>query len=96
MFAVIFKATVSKLDDQYSAMAAELRKLAFEKYNCRDFIAVTEGAKEVAISYWDSEADILAWKQDALHRVAQQTGAERWYLNYQVEVLELKHSYSAG
>ncbi|MCL2918013.1 antibiotic biosynthesis monooxygenase family protein [Shewanella litorisediminis] len=96
MYAVIFKATVSKRDNQYSAMAAELRQLAFEKYGCRDFIAVTEGAQEIAISYWDSEADILAWKQDALHRVAQQTGAKRWYQSYQVEVLELKRSYRAG
>ncbi|MFV7783647.1 antibiotic biosynthesis monooxygenase family protein [Shewanella marisflavi] len=93
MFAVIFKAKVAHFDARYSKMAAQMRQLAMEKYHCQDFIAVTEGEQEIAISYWRSEADILAWKQDSEHRVAQQLGRQAWYKSYQVEIVEIKRQY---
>lgn len=51
MFAVIFKATTGEQDSQYTEMVKVMRDLAFEKYGCLDFIAVTEGDQEIAISY---------------------------------------------
>ncbi|AZQ09368.1 antibiotic biosynthesis monooxygenase family protein [Shewanella khirikhana] len=95
MFAVIFKATARAQDSQYSAMAASLRQLAFEKFRCRDFIAVTEGEQEIAISYWDSEADIEAWKQESRHLMAQKLGQDKWYSDYTVEVVEIKRRYQS-
>ena len=93
MFAVIFRAKVAKLDARYSEMAAKMRQLAMDKYHCVDFVAVTEGEQEIAISYWQSEADILAWKQDSEHHIAQQLGRSTWYERYQVEVVEIKRQY---
>ncbi len=94
MFAVIFKAKVGNQDSEYGQTVATMRDLAFGKYNCQDFIAVTEGDQEIAISYWLSEADIKNWHSDAQHAVAQKLGKEKWYASYTVEVLELKRSYS--
>ncbi|MDX1282045.1 antibiotic biosynthesis monooxygenase [Shewanella colwelliana] len=96
MYAVIFRAKVANQDEAYSAMAVKMRQLAFEQYRCIDFVAVTEGDEEIAISYWHSEADILAWKQDCQHQVAQHSGQHNWYQSYQVQIVEVKRSYSSA
>jgi heme-degrading monooxygenase HmoA len=89
MYAVIFKAIVGELDDEYSRMAQRLKDLAFEQYGCRDFVSVTEGNEEIAISYWDTEQQIRDWKNDPEHRLAQTRGRERWYRSFSVEICEV-------
>ena len=93
MFAVIFKATTGNQDNYYSDTVNVMRNLAFEKYNCQDFIAVTEGKQEIAISYWESEEDIRQWRTDSQHTIAQKLGQDKWYESYVVEVVEIKRSY---
>lgn len=93
MFVVIFRATARQLDAEYSATAACLRELALTQFGCLEFVAVTEGDQEVALSYWLDEASIRAWKQHAEHLMAQQMGRERWYSSYSVEVAEIKRHY---
>jgi len=95
-YAVIFRAEIRALDDEYADMAARLRELALSQYGCVEFFAVTEGRQEVAISYWDSEAQIRQWKQDAEHLAAQHKGRDRWYRSYSVEVVEIVRSYVSG
>lgn len=94
MFAVIFKAKVGNQDQSYSETVALMRTLAFEKYGCKDFIAVTEGDQEIAISYWESEDDIRKWHDDSQHAVAQKMGQDKWYQSYTVEVVEVQRRYS--
>ena len=96
MYAVIFKATIKQLDDEYSQTAKRMRELATKKYGCIEFISSLEGDQEIAISYWESEAHIIEWKQDLEHIKAQQLGAEKWYSYYSVEVVEIKRSYSSN
>ena len=93
MFAVIFRATIKSLDQEYSDTAEALRQRALSEYGCVEFCAWTEGDSEVAISYWQRQEDILAWKQDALHKQAQEVGAKRWYSQYSVEVVEVVRRY---
>ncbi|GAL25976.1 hypothetical protein JCM19239_2307 [Vibrio variabilis] len=95
MFAVIFKATIRTLDKEYSLYANQLRDLAMSKYGCIDFVSSSEGNQELAISYWVSEQDIERWRDDPLHRKAQLLGKDKWYVNYTVEVVEVKRSYSS-
>jgi heme-degrading monooxygenase HmoA len=94
-YAVIFRAEIRALDTEYAAMAARLRTLAIEEYGCLEFYAVTEGRQEVAISYWDNEAQIRRWKQDAEHLVAQENGRGKWYRSYSVEVVEVVRAYTS-
>ena len=94
MFAVIFRAKAGEQDASYSEMVGRMRDLAFSKYGCIDFIAVTEGEQEVAISYWPDEQAIQAWKNDPEHALAQQAGREKWYQSYTVQVVEVKREYS--
>lgn len=89
MFAVIFKATIAEFDDEYYQTADSLKKLAFEKYGCLDFTAVTQGHEEIAISYWQSERHIRNWKNDPLHRLAQARGRDKWYQSFSVEICEV-------
>ena len=93
MYAVIFKAEIKKLDGHYSETAQRMRKLAQSKYGCTEFIAVTEGNQEIAISYWQDLEQIAKWKQDAEHLVAQQLGQSVWYQSYRVQVTEVVREY---
>lgn len=89
MFAVIFKATVAELDDEYQQAAQRLKALAFAKYGCREFVSMIEGDEEIAISYWDSEQQIRDWKNDPEHRFAQARGREKWYRSWTIDICEV-------
>ncbi len=93
MYAVIFKATVAQLDDEYFRMAENMKELAFGKYGCLDFVSVTEGSEEIAISYWENEQQIRDWKNDPEHKLAQQAGRNKWYKSYSVQICEVNRSY---
>lgn len=94
MYAVIFEAKINQLDEGYFATAARMRELATSNYGCVEFTSVTEGDKEIAISYWQSLEDIQRWKQDAEHLQAQQMGKARWYKSYQVKIVNILRSYA--
>lgn len=96
MYAVIFKAEISELDEEYSATAERLRDLAMSQYGCREFCSYTEGKNEIAISYWDSEAQIREWKQNMEHLSAQAKGRTRWYKSYSIQVVEILREYGSG
>ena len=93
MYAVIFRAEINKLDQSYADMAARMRELAITKYGCIDFMALTEGNQEITISYWGSEEQITAWKNDPEHREAQELGRSKWYKSYKVEVVKVEREY---
>ncbi|WP_371185290.1 antibiotic biosynthesis monooxygenase [Thalassotalea maritima] len=94
MYAVIFTATTAVLDDEYHSTVAIMRDLAMTKYGCLDFVALSDGMKEIAISYWPNEQSIKHWKNDPQHWLAQHNGQDRWYDSYRVEVVEIKRVYT--
>ena len=96
MYAVIFRAEIASLDEAYTATAEKLRELALTRYGCREFCSYMEGSREIAISYWDSEADIVAWKNDLEHLAAQNRGRARWYRSYSVQVVEVVREYGSS
>ena len=93
MYAVIFRAEINELDEAYAEMAARMRDLAINKYGCVEFTAVTQGKQEIAISYWDNQDQLKAWKQDPEHREAQKLGRSKWYKSYRVQVVEVIRHY---
>lgn len=92
MYVVVFNATISKVDRQYNEMATLLRERAFSEYGCQGFHAVTEGNKEIAVSYWPSLDAIKAWKDDLKHSAAQSLGKGKWYLSYQIDVAKVERT----
>ncbi len=93
MYAVIFKAKLRQLDDNYADTAERLRERALQEYGCLEFNSFTQGDDEIAISYWPSEAHIAAWKADSEHLSAQRKGKMQWYDWYSVEVVEVQQEY---
>jgi heme-degrading monooxygenase HmoA len=93
MYAVIFRATIKHVDDEYLQTAERMRELAKRRYGCEDFVSLQEGDQEIAISYWHSVQDIQAWKDDPEHRRAQALGKTRWYQSYRVEVVQVVRNY---
>ena len=96
MYAVIFKAKIKQLTPEYTATAARMRELAFSQYNCIDFVACCEDGQEIAISYWPSQEDILAWRNNPEHKEAQALGKALWYASYDVQVVEILRSYQSS
>jgi len=95
MYAVIFKAKVKSLDSKYFKMAQNMRELAFNKYNCKDFIALNEDGLEIAISYWESLEDIKKWKNNKKHLIAQELGKSKWYKSYEIEIVKIIKEYKS-
>lgn len=93
MYAVIFRAIVSRRDEEYAATAEKLRDLALNEYGCQDFVSCSEGDEEVAVSYWEDEAQIVAWKRNVEHRLAQSAARAKWYRSYSVEVTKVVRAY---
>ncbi len=93
MYVVIFRATARALDAEYARTAARVRELALREHGCLEFVSVSEGDREIALSYWPDEERIRAWKQHADHAMAQELGQERWYSSYRVDVARVERSY---
>ena len=96
MFAVIFRAKTTGLDEEYDQVAERMRKLALGEYGCLEFIAVTQDSEEIAISYWENEDQILKWKRNSEHILAQELGRSKWYESYKVQVVEVIREYGSN
>ena len=93
-FAVIFSSQRIGPDAGYSAMADRMVELAATQpgylglETCRG-----EDGFGITVSYWRSEADILAWKRQSEHAVARQHGRERWYGHFEMRVARVERAY---
>lgn len=95
MYAVIFTALLKNIDKTYSETSKKMQELAIKEYGCTEFISATEAGQEIAISYWQNQAQIKAWKQDIEHLAAQKLGRSTWYKHYKVQIVEIIREYSS-
>ncbi len=93
MYVVIFRAKIAVYDEEYAETVKKLRSLAFSDYHCVDFVAASENGYEVALSYWNSLDDITRWRNDEVHRAAQEKGRNRWYAQVKVQIAEISRKY---
>lgn len=49
----------------------------------------------ITVSYWSSEAAILAWKTQAEHAVIRERGRWLWYDHFEVRVAKVERAYGA-
>jgi heme-degrading monooxygenase HmoA len=70
-----------------------LRELALTEFGCLEFHPVSDGANEVALSYWPSEEHVRAWRAHPEHVEAQRRGSEYWYESYSVQVATISRAY---
>ena len=91
-YAVIFTSVRTTVEAGYEAMAQRMVELAAQQPG---FLGV-ESAREglgITVSYWRDLESIKAWKANAEHLVAQQTGRSDWYRQYKTRI-SIHVSYS--
>lgn len=95
-FVVIFK-TVLNLENQetYNAYVAQMNTLVKKQEGYLSHLSFrNEDGLGLTLSYWENEKTIAHWKKHAAHQKAQQEGKEKFYINYTLEIAQIKRSYS--
>ena len=94
-YAVIFSSQLGGKDNEgYASMAEAMERLAETQVGFLgiDSVRGTDGAG-ITVSYWESEQDIQAWRENAEHQVAQKKGRETWYADYQLHIARVERAY---
>lgn len=81
-------------DDGYAAAATAMAELATCQpgYLGIDSVRDTDGMG-ITVSYWASDADARAWRDQPDHAAIRDAGRDRWYSGYSLHVAEVTRSY---
>ena len=91
-YAVIFSSLRTEGDNGYGAMAERMDALAAQQPGYLGVESAREGLG-ITVSYWRDLASIRAWKANAEHLVAQQTGRSSWYTDYKTRICKVERDY---
>ena len=93
-YAVIFTNQASDDTDGYGPMAEAMAAAAKDQPG---YIGIdsTRGGDGfgITVSYWQDEAAMAGWKQEAKHLLAQKLGKDRWYDHYTLRVARVERQY---
>ncbi|WP_277962186.1 antibiotic biosynthesis monooxygenase family protein [Pseudomonas sp. RIT-To-2] len=93
-FAVIFTSTRTEIDDGYGEVAERMVGLAAEQPGLLGVESARgEDGLGITVSYWASEAAILAWKHHAEHTDARAKGRGQWYRQCITRVAQVQRAY---
>lgn len=94
-YAVMFTSLRNGADaDGYAEAAERMLELAAQQpgYLGVESVRGADGIG-ITISYWRSEADILAWKHQAEHAATRNRGRRDWYTRYITRVAKVERAY---
>ncbi|WP_197318661.1 antibiotic biosynthesis monooxygenase [Saccharomonospora sp. NB11] len=91
-YAVVFTSRLTDDTYDYGETARRMVELASRQPGFLGVDSVRDGVG-ITVSYWRDEASIAAWRQDAEHTLARETGRKRWYEEFEVHVAEVKRHY---
>jgi heme-degrading monooxygenase HmoA len=93
--AVIFTSVRTDGDRGYGAVADRMVELAARQPGFLGIESVRDPATGlgITVSYWTGEDAIRAWREEAEHRVAQETGKAVWYSDYQMRIAKVERAY---
>ena len=90
MIVVLFRSKLVDAPAGYAEMAEEMVALAKTMPGFIDMkFFKAEDGERLTVVWWQDEATLKGWREQARHRVAQQLGRERWYEYYKIEVAEV-------
>lgn len=94
-YAVIFSSRVSGHDpDGYVAASETMFALAQQQPGFLGIETVRDAdGRGITVCYWDSEASIAAWREQADHAAVQERGRHLWYEAYDVRVARVERAY---
>ncbi len=91
-YAVIFTSLRTDIDEGYGAMADRMVELAAQQPGFLGVESAREGVG-ITVSYWRDLESIKAWKANAEHLVAQQSGRSDWYRQYKTRIARVERDY---
>jgi heme-degrading monooxygenase HmoA len=93
-YAVIFTSLRTDGDQGYAEAAERMVQLAREQPG---FLGVESARGNdgvgITVSYWNSEAAILAWKHHPEHSAIRERGRSTWYARCQTRVCRVERAY---
>ncbi|MEJ8854488.1 antibiotic biosynthesis monooxygenase [Variovorax robiniae] len=91
-YAVIFTSLRTDGDNGYGAMADRMDELAAQQPG---YLGIESAREElgITVSYWRDLESIRAWKANAEHRIAQETGRSTWYSDYKTRICKVERDY---
>jgi heme-degrading monooxygenase HmoA len=93
-YAVIFTSRRNEQPgDGYAETADRMFALAQEQPGFLGFDTARTDGLGITVCYWETEADIAAWKAQADHQAAQREGRARWYDAYELRVARVDRAY---
>ena len=94
-YAVIFTSLRTETDQGYAQAADRMLELARQQPG---FLGVESARGDdglgITVSYWASEAAILAWKQHTEHREVREQGRASWYSAFHTRVCKVERAYA--
>lgn len=93
-YAVIFTSQRTLSDEGYGTTADRMVELAAQQpgYLGAESARGADGLG-ITVSYWATEADIAAWRRNAEHQIARDTGRSDWYAHYTLRVAKVERAY---
>ena len=94
-YAVVFSSTRNAQDEAGYAQAAERMLVLAAQQPGYLGVESTRGEDGfgITVSYWDSEAAIKAWKQQAEHAATRAHGREHWYDHFELRLAKVERTY---
>lgn len=92
-YAVIFTSIRTEGDNGYAKMSEAMEEAARKQPGFLGIESARDGIG-ITVSYWRDLESIAAWKADTDHRVAQQSGREKWYEQYVTRVCKVERDYT--
>jgi heme-degrading monooxygenase HmoA len=89
-FAAIFSSLKRMPRDGYPEMDAATIKAVESVPGYLGHQTVSNGDRNIFISYWKDEAAIAIWRDDRLHRAAKDAGRASWYEAYDIQICEVR------
>lgn len=91
-YAVIFASIAADDSGGYADTAARMEQLAAGQPG---YLGIESARSDlgITVSYWTDEAAIAAWKAEAEHVLARETGRARWYEAYTLRVAKVERAY---
>lgn len=92
-YAVIFSSLRTEGDQGYGQAANRMLALAQKQPGFLGVESAREDGLGITVSYWASEAAILAWKQHAEHSEMREQGRSTWYSAFHTRVCKVERAY---
>lgn len=93
-FAVIFSSQRTADDGLgYAMMADRMEELARQQSGFLGVESVRAAdGQGITVSCWNDLDSIQAWRNHAEHRIAQETGRNKWYESFQLQICRVERS----